>query len=293
MSLIIQAAAKINLFLDIVATLPNGYHSLFMVMQSVSLYDTVEIHAGKTGKIDLVLSDRNLPTGPTNTAYKAALAFYDASGLKNEGLKINIEKRIPHSAGLAGGSADAAAVLKGLNILHDFPLSDEELNKTALLVGSDVPFCLEGGTMLALDSGGLITRLPAIPDCYLVLAKPFGGISTAKAYADYDAFGYIRHPDGPMMLHNVLHSKKLTDVFAFANNVFEQCVEVSDRVEIKKIMRKYSPICSQMTGSGPTVFGVFEKAEDAENCAKELGEFVEAALVCIPVNSGLKFSATD
>ncbi len=289
MSLKIQAAAKINLFLDIVATLPNGYHSLFMVMQSVSLYDTVEIQATSTGKIELVLSDKNLPTGPTNTAYKAALAFYEATGLKNKGLKISIEKRIPHSAGLAGGSADAAAVLKGLNILHDTPLSEEELNKAALTVGSDVPFCLEGGTMLALDSGGLVTKLPAIPKCYLVLAKPFGGVSTAKAYAEYDACEYVRHPNCSMMLHNVLHSKKLEDIFAYANNVFEQCVEVPDRVEIKRIMRKYSPICSQMTGSGPTVFGVYENFEDAKKCAEELSELVESAFVCEPVNSGLEF----
>lgn len=287
MKIVVNAAAKINLFLDILALLPNGYHSLFMVMQSVGLADTVELEQTKGGKITISCSESALPTDETNIAHKAAAAFLKAADLEGKGLHVHIEKRIPLAAGLAGGSADAAAVIAGLNKLFDTGLSEKQLYEIGLSVGSDVPFCLTGGTMLVQDTGGVLTPLPALPPCFVVLAKPAIGVSTKWAYSAYDNCEYVRHPDGPMMLHNTV-SGDLKDICDTAGNVFEQCIEVPERVEMKSVMRKHSALCSQMSGSGPTVFGIFEEKQAAEACAEELKLLVKEVFVCEPVIHGLE-----
>ena len=287
MKITIKAAAKINLFLDILSLLPNGYHSLFMVMQSVSLYDTIELEPNNGDIISITCSENALPTGETNIAHKAATAFFEAVGLTGKGLHIHIEKRIPFAAGLAGGSADAAAVIAGLNKLYHTGFDETELRKIGLTVGSDVPFCITGGTMLVQDTGGVLTPLPALQACSLVLAKPESGVSTKGAYKTYDEFGYIHHPNMVNMLHSAAGGE-LKSICESCGNVFEECIEVPERVEIKSVMRNHGALCSQMSGSGPTVFGIFENKSDAEACAGELKKFVKDVFVCEPAKRGLE-----
>lgn len=287
MKIKINAAAKINLFLDILSLLPNGYHSLYMIMQSVGLYDTLELEQTKGSRIHISCSESALPTDENNIAHKAATAFLNAAGLKGKGLNIHIEKRIPLAAGLAGGSADAAAVIAGLNKLFDAGFDEKRLCEIGLTVGSDVPFCLTGGTMLVQDTGGVLTPLPALPPCFVVLAKPAIGVSTKWAYSAYDNCEYVRHPDGPIMLHNTV-SGDLKGICEAAGNVFEQCIEVPERVEIKAVMRRHGALCSQMSGSGPTVFGIFEERQAVETCADKLKMLVKEVFVCEPVIHGLE-----
>ena len=180
----LKAYAKINLSLDLTGILPDGYHALNTVMQSVSLYDTVTVE--KTyGGIFLRCSLPGLPSDSRNTAYKAAELFLSEAGIK-EGVSIDIEKRIPSQAGLAGGSADAAAVLFALGQLYPGGLSEEKLFETALRVGADVPFCLSGGTRLCLDKGETMTALPAF-HAFVLLMKPDTGVSTSEAFRKFDA----------------------------------------------------------------------------------------------------------
>ena len=159
MKITVNAAAKLNLFLDILRRLDNGYHSLFMIMQSVSLYDTVEVSLSHSGKIVVSCSDPSLPSDERNIAYKAAELFFSRAGIEDHGVNIAITKRIPNAAGLAGGSADAAAVLYALNRLFDCRLSETELLKAGAAVGADVPFCLTGGTRLAQNTGEVLSVL--------------------------------------------------------------------------------------------------------------------------------------
>jgi len=287
MKITIKAAAKINLFLDILSLLPNGYHSLFMVMQSVSLYDTVELERTAGKRITVTCNESALPTGKENIAFKAAAAFFEAAGLEGQGLKIHIVKSIPYAAGLAGGSADAAAVIAGLNKLYNTGFDETKLRKIGLTVGSDVPFCITGGTMLVQDTGGVLTPLPALQACSLVLAKPESGVSTKGAYKTYDEFGYIHHPNAVNMLHSAAGGE-LKSICESCGNVFEECIEVPERVEIKSVMRNHGALCSQMSGSGPTVFGIFENKSDAEACAGELKKFVKDVFICEPAKRGLE-----
>lgn len=285
----VQAAAKINIFLDIMATLDNGYHSLFSIMQSVELYDTVTIERNDSNKISIACTESTLPTDKSNIAHKATTAFFSAAKIKNPGVTIHIEKRIPLAAGLAGGSADAAAVIAGLNKLFDDVLDEDRLNAVALGVGSDVPFCLSGGIMLVQDTGGVLSRLPALPPCIFVLVKPKSGISTVEAYRAYDAHENIHRLDACRMLNESVR-RKLKGICAYAGNVFEQCIEVPERVEIKTVMRKHGALCSQMSGSGPSVFGIFDTPESAKRCADELKESFDDVFVCEPVCRGLMTS---
>ena len=186
MRVIIDAAAKINLLLDIKGKLPNGYHSLYMVMQSVSLCDRVTVEQTDTGIIELTCSREAIPCDSRNTAYRAAECFFEQTGIQNGGLRIHIDKKIPHEAGLAGGSADAAAVLRALDAIYAPGLRERDLCRIGVKIGADVPFCIAGGTMIAQGIGEVLTPLEDMPACTIVLAKPAEGVSTAAAYARYD-----------------------------------------------------------------------------------------------------------
>jgi len=286
--MIVNAAAKINLMLDILGRTENGYHSLYMIMQSVGIYDTITVDKTDSDEITLSCSNDRLPCDDSNIAVKAAKAFFNNTKCKNKGIHIDIKKQIPFEAGLAGGSADAAAVILALDKLFETNLSTKQLTKIGLSVGSDVPFCLQGGTMLALDVGGVLAPLPDMPDCFLVLAKPAQGVSTAQAYAQFDELTYCRHLDRDGMLRAVVDGD-INRICLCMGNVFEQFVEVLERVEIKRIMRKNNSIGHCMSGSGPTVFGVFTNEEDAQNCVRELKKSIKDVFICKPVDSGCKF----
>ena len=276
----IEAPAKINLLLDIIKRLPNGYHVLFMVMQAVSLYDTVEVEKAASG-ITLTCSEPSLPTDEKNLAYRAAQAFLERTGIQS-GCSIAVTKRIPLQAGLAGGSTDAAGVLHALNLLFDAGLSTGELCEIGVKLGADVPFCLHGGTMLAQDIGQILTPLPGLKDCCIVLAKPKQGVSTAEAYAAFDTCPDVRHPDNWGMLH-ALATEDFEGVVSRTQNVFEQFIEVPERITIKAVMRRHGSLCCCMSGSGPTVFGIFDEEARAAACVDELKQSFDQVYLTHPV----------
>ena len=281
----VKSPAKINLFLDILGKIENGYHSLFMVMQSVDLFEIVSVDKADEEGIFLTCSDPRLPQDEKNIAWKAAAAFFKKTEIA-PCCKINIEKHVPFAAGLAGGSADAAAVIVALNELYKTDLDTETLCEIGLAVGSDVPFCIRGGTCLSQNRGEILSKLKPLKDCFIVLAKPECGVSTAEAYAAADSTE-LRHPDNLHMLEACANGD-FEGICKYAGNVFEQVIEVVERVEIKSIMRNHNASLYQMSGSGPTVFGIFENSEDAENCARELKNICNDVYITKPVNHGAK-----
>lgn len=288
MYMILKAAAKINLMLDILGTTEDGYHTLFMIMQSIGLYDTVTLtETGKPGTITLSCSNAALPSDETNIGWKAAARFFDATGIENPGIHIDIEKHIPFAAGLAGGSADAAAVFVGLNELTKAGLSERELCRIAVKVGADVPFCIMGGTMAAMDIGEVLAPLPDVRKDWYVLVKPEQDVSTKEAYSAFDKAEYVRHLDTTAMLRAAAAGD--TDkVYSLVSNVFEQFIYVAGRVDIKAIMRDHGSLVHCMSGSGPTIYGVFETEENANACAAALkAAGYENTYVCQPVQTGV------
>ena len=284
---IVRANAKINLLLDILGVLDNGYHSLYMIMQSVDFCDTVTVSLDAAKGIHLYCDAPNIPCDERNTAYRAAAAFFEATGIEI-GAKIRIEKRIPMAAGLAGGSADAAAVLFALNDLTGKPLTDDGLLAVGVTVGADIPFCLKGGTALAQDIGGVLSSLPLMRDCHIVLAKPAHGVSTKEAYKAYDTAWWIRHPKNPLMLSAAVRGD-LYEMGRYCENVFEQVVDIPRRADIKYIMREAGAIAACMTGSGSTVYGIFEKKDGAKQCADALKSVVPEIFLTKPHKSGVYF----
>ncbi len=280
----VSAPAKINLFLDILGRLENGFHSLFMVMQAVDLCDYVTVEKG-SGGIALTCSDERLPQDENNIAYKAAAAFFEATGIEPNAV-ISIEKEIPFEAGLAGGSADAAAVIVGLDELYGTKLSKQTMCEIGLTVGSDVPFCIRGGTCVAQNRGEVLSKVKPLKECFIVLAKPEKGVSTAAAFAAADK-AYIYHPDNLKMLE-ACSKGDFEGICKHAGNVFEQVIEVVERVNIKEVMRRNGSLLYQMSGSGPTVFGIFDDEEKAESCARELKKIFKDVFITKPVDHGAK-----
>ena len=286
MKAVYNAAAKINLMLDILARLDNGYHSLFMLMQSVDLYDTVTVEETGDGSISISASIDGIPCDRRNIAWKAAEAFFSAAGVKNSGIKIHLEKRIPFAAGMAGGSADGAAVIAALNDIYETKLSTAELCAIGVKVGADVPFCLTGGTCLAQNVGEILSPLPPLGDCWIVLAKPDRGVSTKEAYDAFDNAQSVRHLDTCGMLYAASQGD-LYGICKRTKNVFEQLIEVPERVPIKSIMNRYGALSACMSGSGPTVYGIFDDESKAQAAAEALKSVVKDIHITRPAKSGL------
>lgn len=286
MKVIYDAAAKINLMLDILARLDNGYHSLFMLMQSVDLYDTVTVETDSSGTIRISSDEEGIPCDKRNIAYKAAEAFLNFTGIKNEGISIHIEKRIPFAAGMAGGSADGAAVIAALNDIYETKLSQRDLCKIGLKVGADVPFCLTGGTCLAQNVGEILSPLPQLEDCYIVLAKPERGVSTKEAFEAFDSATNVRHLDTCGMLYAASQGD-LKEICKRTKNVFEQLIEVPERVPIKSTLNRHGALAACMSGSGPTVYGIFDDESKAQSAVSALKSIVKNIYITKPVSSGL------
>lgn len=275
----VKAYAKINLMLDILSTLPSGYHNLFMIMQSAGIYDTVTLTENSSGEIGVSCTNKDIPTGSGNIAYKAAEAFFEYTNTDNSGLEIEIEKNIPHAAGLAGGSADAAAVIVGLNSLFSAHLTERQIIEIGSKVGSDVPFCAIGGLMLAQHTGTVLSYLPKQSFGTLVVVKPDCDVSTGEAYKAFDTAERVRHLDKAGMLNCIMESDT-KGIYGKIDNVFEQFIDVPDRVAIKSTMRKHGALCACMSGSGPSVFGFFETEQQAEKAAEELKKDFKQTFVC-------------
>lgn len=264
------AYAKINLSLDILGTRPDGYHEVQMLMQSLTLHDMVTLTATEEKGIVMTCSDITLPVDSHNLAYRAAVLFCEAYNIPY-GIKLHLEKKIPVAAGLAGGSSDAAAVLRGLNEMFDFPATKEELAALGLRLGADVPYCLMLGTALSEGIGEKLTALPAAPSCYCLLVKPEAGASTKQIYTDYDALAAttnIAHPDTAGLL-SALSACDYHGITSRLCNVLEPVTLrlVPEIATVKDTLRERNADGVLMSGSGPTVFALFsdkEKAQRAE-----------------------------
>lgn len=289
MKIKVKAYAKINLLLDIVATRKDGYHDLFMIMQSVGVYDTVTVENSKKKDITISCNIDDIPLDEKNIAHKAAVAFFKYAKIKNKGIHIDIIKRIPHAAGLAGGSADGAAVIVALNKIFGTNYDEKELCKIGVQIGADVPFCITGGTLLSQGIGDVLNPVKPLRKCFIVLAKPEFGVNTGYAYHQFDVQGKVHTPDKLGMLCAV-QSRDLEQICSKMENVFEQFIEVPNRVDMKQIMRSNGAIGSCMSGSGPTVFGIFTDKESAQKAAEEIKTYAKDVCVCSPVSKGCKIS---
>lgn len=284
----LKAAAKLNLLLDVAGILPDGYHSLNMIMQSVTCYDTVRVDRTKGEDIKIITSDKRVPTDDRNIVYKAAKEFFHYTRItRGRGIEIEIDKQIPMAAGLAGGSADGAAVIYALNMLYNKNLSLRELCEIGEKVGADVPFALTGGTAYCTDKGGVIAPLPLLENCFFLLCKPEMDVSTVSAYKQLDEAEYIRHADTVGMLYAV-KTKNYEMMCKKACNVFEQVIEVPKRPHIKSVMKKHGAALSMMSGSGPTVYGLFWLKENAEKCVGELRKDFGELILCEPCEKSIE-----
>ncbi len=261
------AYAKINLSLDILGTLPNGYHEVRMIMQSLQLHDTITLNVNDTTGITMTCSDASLPVDERNLAYRAAVSFCDTYHI-SDGIALHLDKKIPIAAGLAGGSSDAAAVLRGLNEMYGSPASVDELAALGVKLGADVPYCLMLGTALSEGIGERLTALPSAPDCHCLLVKPAVGASTKQIYTDYDALVQttdITHPDTDALL-TALAKGDYTTLVSGLCNVLEPVTMglVPDIAVIKNTLQTLGADGVLMSGSGPTVFALFSDLDTAK-----------------------------
>lgn len=278
------AYAKVNLTLDVLGKREDGYHDLQSVMQTISLRDDIEIDIGTGKPWCLRCSDQDIPCDETNLAWKAAKVFFDALNRDPEGLEIRIIKRIPSQAGLGGGSADAAAVLRALNRYYDSPLSILALAELGSQVGSDVPFCVICGTAMVEGRGERLRKLPDIPDCVFVVCKPDFSVSTPELYRKLDQT-VIAHRPNNMAMESALLSGDINRVAQEVYNVFDSVV-TSDHLElnyIKSICNSYGAIAQQMTGSGSAVFAIMPGFEYAAVVCSMLKDNYPQVFIAKPV----------
>lgn len=289
-SISVRANAKINLTLDITGKRDDGYHFMYMVMQSVSLFDEVSLSLSKCEGIHVsTVGEKEPIEEKTNTAYRAANAFYSALGVSAPGIDIAIKKNIPMMAGMAGGSADAAAVLTGLNIMNGNIFPDAELKVIGAKVGADVPFCLTGGTMLVEGIGEIFTPLPALPECSIVIAKPWDNMRTENSFRLYDEQQYSpeEHPDNEQMFAAIV-TGNLEEIATSMYNVLEEYAPKEPVADIKNILLQNGALGACMTGSGTATFGLFDSKSDAKHAFRELSEKYEDVFIVEPTQEGVE-----
>lgn len=267
-----KAYGKINLTLDVTGKREDGYHLVRMIMQTVNIYDTVIIERIPQNEIQLSTDSGSIPSGPSNLVWRAADVMQREYGLEG-GLHIHLDKRIPIAAGMAGGSADAAAVFRLLRDLYELEVSDERLRELALPLGADIPYCIAGGTQLSEGIGEILTVLPAPPACTLLVCKPDLDVSTAWVYREYDSIPEeeIRHPDVDGMV-KAIREGDLRAMCSLFGNVLEQKTGTVYPVigHLEQFFLEHGALGSIMTGSGPTVFAVYEEEETAKKAWEKL-----------------------
>lgn len=278
------AFAKLNLTLDVLGKREDGYHNLKSVMQTISLRDDIEIDIGTGRPWTLQCSMEGIPTDERNLAWKAAKIFCDVLEIDPNGIEIRITKRIPTEAGLGGGSADAAAVLRALNRHYNSPLSILALAELGGHVGSDVPFCVIGGTAMAEGRGEKLRKLPDMPDCIFVVVKPDFSVSTPELYKKIDEVTIANRPDNQAM-ESALLAGDLLKVAHNLNNVFDPVV-TAEHLElnyIKSLFHQYGAVGYQMTGSGSAVFGIVSEFEVAAVICSMLKDTYPGVFIAKPV----------
>lgn len=265
-----RAYAKINIGLDVLRRRPDGYHEVKMIMQTVDIYDDLFLEKTSEPGIRLQTDNEELPTNRDNLIYRAAALLMEDKKM-TEGVKITLTKRIPIAAGMAGGSSDAAAAMRGLNVLFDMGYSVEDLQRLGVKLGADIPYCIVGGTMLSEGIGEILTPLPAPPDVNLVVAKPDINVSTAFVYGNLHVERLQEHPDIDGMVQ-ALSRGDLQGICDRMGNVLETVTvrEYPVIEEIKQVMRKKGALNALMSGSGPTVFGFFADSKLAETAAQAI-----------------------
>lgn len=266
-----KAYAKINLGLDVVRRLPNGYHEVRMIMQTVGIYDVLTFVKADAG-IVLQVDHEELPVDQNNLIYKAAKLLMDTAGISDtKGVHITLEKNIPIAAGMAGGSTDAAAALLGINELYGLGYDLEQLKALGVKIGADVPYCIQGGTALAEGIGEVLSKLPAPPACRLVIAKPDINVSTKFVYENLRANELQYHPDIDGMIE-ALRAGELKGITDRLGNVLETVTVPAYPIiqDIKDTMSAAGAEGTLMSGSGPTVFGIFRDKALAEKAAVQI-----------------------
>ena len=267
-----RAWAKLNLSLDVLAPMPDGYHGMRMLMQTCSLCDELRVTLTPDGSFLAHSNLYYLPCDGRNITVKAARLFLEEIGETRYGARIDMKKRIPVCAGLGGGSADAAAVLRAMNRLTGARLSGDKLEELGLRLGADVPFCVRGGTCLAEGRGEVLTRLSGMPVCSIVICKPRFPISTPELFSRVDARERGGEPDTPALM-TALAAGDLPALAGGMRNVFEQVLspEHAEIFEIKRRLLEGGALGAMMTGTGSAVFGLFAGPEAAGDCARRLG----------------------
>lgn len=268
----LKAYGKINLALDVVGKRADGYHEVRMVMQTVKIYDGIEVYVTDSGKIEVETNLYFLPVNENNLVYKAAKLLMDEFNIK-KGIFIKLQKVIPVAAGMAGGSADAASVLYGVNRLFNLGLSVKELMERGVKLGADIPYCIMRGTALSEGIGEKLTKLPPPPKAAILVARPSISVSTKLVYENLDLNGINKHPDIDRMVESI-KNKDLQGIASNMENVLETVTIDKYPIiqDIKNIMKEKGAVNSLMSGSGPTTFGIYEDKKTAEGVKAYLRE---------------------
>ena len=266
----LKAMAKINLGLDVLGKREDGYHEVRMIMQTIRMYDILDIRKTRRPGIVLTTNLPFIPTDQRNLVYKAAQMLMEEFDVE-EGLSIKLRKFIPVAAGMAGGSSDAAAAFVGVNRMFHLGLTEEQLMERAVKVGADVPYCIMRGTALAEGIGEKLTRLPEVPKCYVLIGKPGINVSTKLAYENLHLDQIQSHPDIDGMISDI-ENQDLHSLTAKMQNVFEPGIISQYPViqEIKDLMEANGALKAMMSGSGPTVFGIFDDRSKLREAAEAL-----------------------
>lgn len=286
MEITLRAYGKVNLGLDVLRKLENGYHEVKMIMQTVDLYDLLTFEKMDGAGVDIHSSRSDLPVGEDNIIYKACKLMMSKYEIKG-GVKVTLEKNIPVAAGMAGGSTDAAAALIAMNSLYDLGLTQTKLMELGVEIGADVPYCVMQGTALSEGIGEKLTALAPMPECTMVIAKPPVGVSTKWVYQNLKVSQLSSHPDIDGMAE-ALENGDLEGITDRMANVLET-VTIPAHMEIgqiKDMMLENGAMNSLMSGSGPTVFGIYDDADAAEKTAEKLKEsgLAEQVYVTLPYN---------
>ena len=265
----IKAYGKINLTLDVVCRRKDGYHLLDTVMQTISIWDELEIQHSRQPGVHLQCNKDSLPTDSKNTAFRAAKFFLEDRGLENEGVYIFIKKHLPSRSGMGGGSADAAAVLRGLNEMYGTGLSADKLMELGAKVGADVPFCVVGGAARCTGVGADVEPIEPMPQCWLVVCKPPTGMSTPRAYSLLDQYPLSSTQATPRMLE-AMAAGNLKRIGKGLANRFDETIRMAPVRALKRAMMDAGALGSMMTGSGSSVYGIFETEQRAREAMEQL-----------------------
>lgn len=286
----LKALAKINLVLDVLRRREDGYHEVKMIMQTIGLHDDLEIRKTKTPGIQVKINLYYLPTNENNLVYKAAKLLMDEFQIQ-DGVSIQLKKRIPVAAGMAGGSSDGAAVLWGINQMYGLGLSMQALMERGVRLGADVPYCIQRGTALAEGIGEKLSVLPPMPKCTILIAKPGISVSTKFVYENLHANDLKpeQHPDVDSMIE-AMRQKDLGLLCSRMGNVLETVTIPAYPVinEIKRTMMDNGAIGSMMSGSGPTVFGIFDSPVAAKQAMKAVRAAKLAKQICLTTPYNVK-----